>query len=168
MKPLSIEELKAMELGDWVWIVEKENAYPNNYFHGEYCHITPPYIDGLCDGWRGRGGCYKYSDFGTKWLAYKNKEQAECKGVLKNLICDIGDKVYIVKKICNCFSIDDGIIECITIMGNTIYYNWNSYDYRGEQIELWDEGEFTADDLGKSIFLDYKQAERKLKELRGE
>lgn len=85
MKPLSIEELKAMELGDWVWIVEKENAYPNNYFHGEYCHITPPYIDGLCYGWQGSGGCYKYSNYGTKWLAYKNKEQAECKGELVEL-----------------------------------------------------------------------------------
>lgn len=158
MKALSIEEIKQLKCGDCVWIKTNNSQYLRVNFSSEI--LSGETLCGI--------KTYYYADYNKTWLAYKNKEQAECKGVLKSLICDIGDKVYIVKKICNCFSIDDGIIECITIIGNTIYYNWNSYDYRGEQIELWDEGEFTADDLGKSIFLDYKQAEQKLKELRGE
>lgn len=77
MKPLTTEQLKALEVGDWVWVVEKEDAYPTHDFRGEYCRKVPPYLDGFCYGWNGFGGFYKYEDYGTKWLAYKNKERAE-------------------------------------------------------------------------------------------
>lgn len=164
MKALTIEEIKQLEKDDWLYLIRTE-PYDKREKYYKINRKNQNSLVFYCGS--GNEIAFSYEDYGKTWLAYKNKEQAECKGVLKSLICDIGDKVYIVKKICDCFSIDDGIIECITIIGNTIYYRWNSYDYRGEQIELWDEGEFTADDLGKSIFLNYKQAEQKLKELRG-
>lgn len=172
MKALSIEELKAMELGDWVWIVEKENAYPNNYFHGEYCHITPPYIDGLCYGWQGSGGCYKYSDYGTKWLAYKNKEQAECKGELVELPCNVGDKVYYLN-----------MHPSVSLKTNTIYEgkvvrfhilnSFNSLDMDVFlDIKIHNEYGTTeisnTKDFGVLVFKTKEQAEQKLKELRGE
>lgn len=85
---LTIEELKNLPLGEWVWIVESENAYTTHDFHGEYCRKVPPYLDGFCYGWQGSGGFYKYEEYSTKWLAYKNKEEAEGKSItLPYLLC---------------------------------------------------------------------------------
>lgn len=77
MKSLTIEELEALPIGDWVWVKVLKPDYSSRDYNGEYCRIVPPYTDGLCYGWQGSGGFYKYSDYGSKWLAYKNKEQAE-------------------------------------------------------------------------------------------
>lgn len=165
MKALSIEEIKQMEINDWLYLKRTE-PYDNRE---RYYSIKIKNIKSVVFGC-GEGGylAFSYDDYGKTWVAYKNKEQAECKGVLKNLICDIGDKVYIVNKDNTYRPIDEGIIDTIVIIEHDIIYEWNSYDYGCETIELWDEGEFTADDLGKSVFLDYEQAEQKLKELRGE
>ncbi|MCH5315446.1 MAG: hypothetical protein J1E81_06000 [Eubacterium sp.] len=70
MRPLTIEELKALPKGEWVWVVEI--GYTGNYHrvhsHHNICITT------VCE----RRYCYlKYSDYGTKWSAYKNKEIAE-------------------------------------------------------------------------------------------
>lgn len=73
---LTVDEIKALEVGDWVWIVETENAYPNHTYHGEYCRkIMSNYVDGFCYGWQGHSGHYSYSDYGKLWVAYKNKEE---------------------------------------------------------------------------------------------
>ena len=75
-KTLTIEELKALEVGDWVW-VEAINA-PNSLFRGYY-QIRPNAERSkliFC----GIEHDYSITDYGTKWLAYKNKEQAETKG----------------------------------------------------------------------------------------
>lgn len=75
MKPLTIEELKALKEDDWVWVIDKD--FDLNY----YANITKQGIDHIVV-W----GCsydeydLLYSDYGTMWLAYKNKEQAESKG----------------------------------------------------------------------------------------
>lgn len=74
MKPLTIDELKALEVGDWVWLIYLENndrEYAKIMSNGkdmmQFCTAfpLPPYI---------------YSDYGKTWLTYKSKEQAECKG----------------------------------------------------------------------------------------
>lgn len=76
MKPLTIEELKALEVGDWVWIVDcnsHRGDYKQIHFSGKNTmqfYRCPNEL--LC----------LYSDYGTKWLAYKNKEQAEAKVAL--------------------------------------------------------------------------------------
>ncbi len=90
MKPLTIEQLKSLEVGDWVWITTPTNS-------GEYYQI------GYSDYLENENVFVAYSlhyelnvlycDYGTKWLAYKNKEQAECKGEIVELPClrDIED-----------------------------------------------------------------------------
>lgn len=83
MNQLTIEQLKSLEVGDWVWVV-----YPNmNDYCSEYILKSNnsteerlySRVDTLEDG---RETFLLYSDYGTKWVAYKNKEQAEAKGDL--------------------------------------------------------------------------------------
>lgn len=76
MKPLTIDELKALEVGDWVWCIQKEprergymqkSDKSNEYFFDSKEWLCP------------------YSGYGKTWLAYKNKEQAESKGEIVEL-----------------------------------------------------------------------------------
>ena len=90
MKPLTIDELKSLEGGDWVWVItptnngeyyEKGFASDNEAFVGYSLHYQVEVL---------------YSDYGTKWLAYKNKEQAESNGEIVELPCliEIPYKVF--------------------------------------------------------------------------
>lgn len=88
MKPLTIEQLKSLEVGDWVWVytIDGGISYPSNegqyiriyhtkeYFVGERVNTDTAYVN-------------DYSDYGTKWVAYKNKEQAESRGEIVELPC---------------------------------------------------------------------------------
>lgn len=73
---MSVEEIKALEVGDWVWVINlpmaqgqyaqvEETKQFGRYFSGKFYNVIPI-----------------YSDYGKTWLAYKNKEQAESKGDL--------------------------------------------------------------------------------------
>lgn len=77
MKPLTIEELKALEVGDWVW-VEWETQDPidwRNVKQKAYFKIIEPENS---DSIRFNNFVpMNYSDYGKTLLAYKNKEQAE-------------------------------------------------------------------------------------------
>lgn len=64
MRPLTIDELRALKAGDWVWIVDFEDERNDFYFQLDYSDKT-------------NFGIYNYSNYGKTWLAYKNKEQAE-------------------------------------------------------------------------------------------
>ena len=83
MKALTIEQLKSLEVGDWVWItifnlgdmghlkpegyykkVESKGFYEEQFFRWEDKNFITG-ADGLT-----------YESYGTYWLAYKNKEQA--------------------------------------------------------------------------------------------
>lgn len=88
MKPLTIEQLKSLEVGDWVWIIDFEKTvYKPISDSGKYFQIhytgqnTLQFYNGNNDL------LVLFSDYGTKWLAYKNKEQAECKGEIVELPC---------------------------------------------------------------------------------
>lgn len=77
MKSLTIEELEALEVGDWVWVIDISDC--GNRSRGQYRQVDIKnkdaiMLDGRCYGSR------RYADYGTKWLAYKNKEYAEAKG----------------------------------------------------------------------------------------
>lgn len=72
MKPLTIEELKALPKCEYVYIVNKVygfgtyerkpiNANDKYFIHHSYTEDDR----------------YAYSDYGDKWVAYKNKEQVE-------------------------------------------------------------------------------------------
>lgn len=80
-KPLTIDELKALQVGDWVWVVKgNHRCYECKYLNDEIEFCS-----------RRLGAAYKYSDYGTKWLAYKNKEQAE-----RQSKYNVGDTVYFI------------------------------------------------------------------------
>lgn len=90
MKPLTIEELKALEVGDWVWVELIHRLEDVDKFtEGQYFQIHYGGINSI--------QCYKlggsnellllFSDYGTKWIAYKNKEQAES-GEKPAAMCD--------------------------------------------------------------------------------
>lgn len=78
MKPLSIEELKNLIIGTWVYLTDKD-GYLGRYVVKAEAPIEEDdktfNFDSLSGTWT-----YNYRYYGTKWLAYKNKEQAECKG----------------------------------------------------------------------------------------
>lgn len=83
-KPLSIEELKALQVGDWVWIDFGED------YIGKYCRKVDNSRDNefIYDTiWDCRGEVLAYSNYGKTWTAYKNKEQAESKGEWVELPC---------------------------------------------------------------------------------
>lgn len=84
MKALTIEQLKNLAVGNWVWaIIEQKDAEPMyGYFQKTADIDTSIFLDG-----RYVKQYFDYSDYGTKWLAYKNKEQAESKGEIVEFPC---------------------------------------------------------------------------------
>lgn len=85
MKPLTIEELKSLEVGDWVWLCGK---YENFGEYSEYRKIEKNYEDCLTFAVGVNSIHFKYSDYGKTWIAYKNKEQAETNGDIIELPCE--------------------------------------------------------------------------------
>lgn len=125
MKPLTIEEIKNLEVGDWVWVTNIHNEY------GRYERIkagNDKILSMVSDGtvrWE------HYSNYGTEWIAYKNKEQAEC------------DNSYDLLKV----KYEIVLKEYAKLKRKATKYN------------------FMTKTIDKEIT---KQAEQKLKELRGE
>lgn len=76
MKPLTIEELKALNVGDWVWIEFRIECMKKE----RKCYVQIPNDNEAIMEWNFTP--LKYSDYGNTWIAYKNKEIAECKGEL--------------------------------------------------------------------------------------
>lgn len=78
MKALTIEELKSLEVGDWVWVVYSKK--------GESCYEKIAGIDKTRVLFYGNDLSTTFSTYGTKWLAYKNKEQTETKGEIVEVV----------------------------------------------------------------------------------
>lgn len=78
-KPLTIEELKALQTGDWVWVVYHKEFGDEEFYS---CKLIsdklsiPNFIAGVR---------LSKSSYGKTWVAYKNKEQAEAKGRIVEL-----------------------------------------------------------------------------------
>lgn len=85
MKPLTIEELKALEVGDWVWIVDRQ---ANTNMYGKFTHSSS-YFEKFAFYFETAGYSMQLfeEDYSTKWQAYKNKEHAECKGQIVEFPC---------------------------------------------------------------------------------
>ncbi len=83
MKPLTIEELKNLKVGEWVWLTD-ETGHLGHYVAKADVFIKEDdktfNFDSLSGSWT-----RSYSLYGKSWLTYKNKEQAECKGELIEL-----------------------------------------------------------------------------------
>ncbi len=78
-KPLTIEELKALQIGDWVWIIDRANSSIGKYYKIVDGTAYAPRVNFL----RVISGMFDYAfrffDYGATWTAYKNREQAEGK-----------------------------------------------------------------------------------------
>ena len=73
-KPLTIKELKALPLGEWVWIVDKETPQHTGYYKIDLFAVSHLHlVQGLSKA------VIPFSTYGTEWFAYKNKEEAEGK-----------------------------------------------------------------------------------------
>lgn len=59
---------------------------------------------------------------------------------------------------------DSAEIDGIHIDENGIAFSWVQYEVGVDITELWDEGEFDIEDIGKTVFLTRKEAEQALKE----
>lgn len=156
MKPLTIEELKSLKVGDWVWILDfSKTVYKPISDSGSYYRIDDSGKNTDKELWchcSAIGHGFNYSDYGKTWLAYKNKEQAEAKGEIVELPCKLGQKLY-------------------AIISETIY------DAYAGEIILCEDGRFKFELLmsipirltfGENIFTDKIEAERHLAELKGE
>lgn len=74
-KPLTIEELKALKEDDWIYI--KDLEFGNDFYAtvtDTYLGESAKYINIASAGWYQE---FCFEAYGTEWLAYKNKEQAE-------------------------------------------------------------------------------------------
>ena len=90
MKPLTIEELKALEVGDWVWVVGLESG------HGYYRCIAPSKYGETAYSlreaflWCANDVMLSMKNYGKTWIAYNNKQEAEAKGEIvdtENTFC---------------------------------------------------------------------------------
>ncbi|MDE7089160.1 MAG: hypothetical protein K2O54_03490 [Prevotella sp.] len=71
---MTIEELKALPVGEWVWLKHKD-------YKDSYLRKASNNDNQFEFSW------FSYSDYGETWIAYKNKEEAECKGELFEFPC---------------------------------------------------------------------------------
>ena len=74
--------------------------------------------------------------------------------LLKNgvivLPCKVGDTVYPL----NADRRFKAFIERIVITAKGLEFEWVQYDVGVDCTECWDDGLFTVDDIGKTVFLD--------------
>ena len=116
---------------------------------------------------------WKYSDYATKWLAYKNKEQSEAKGEIVELPCKLEDTVCFFKRgydFENSKKIDiaEYTVKRIEFnsKGTLLSLNHRRNIYLEDYIiESLSENYI---DLGALYFCTKAEAERRLAELKGE
>lgn len=164
-KPLTIEELKALPVGDWVWMicireekhsdgfyVRKEGrAFNDIKFVFEHINSDDYEVD-------------YYADYGKTWLAYKNKEQAEAKGEIIELPCKVGDTVYLIysseQREPIPFVVDFIVTHKLREEERLFVYDSNGYGGRF--------GDCSKGNYVWYIGTNKSQAEARLKELKGE
>lgn len=161
MKPLTIEQLKALKVGDWVWVVnteKQESMYAkfshcyNSFGRMAYCFETVGYTFHLFE-----------EDYDTKWAAYKNKEYAEGKCV--ELLCRVGDTVYIPWVWNGESDVATLIVECIVMKDDGEDF-WLCLDLETDDYKFVIKyRNHLMSDYGKTWFTDKSAAERRLAEL---
>lgn len=67
---LTVEEIKKLPVGDWIWVVALSNR-GSQYF--QICYREQGIV------FEGKNYCIvpDFSGYNKDWIAYKNKEQAE-------------------------------------------------------------------------------------------
>lgn len=106
---LTVEELKALATGDWIWV-------DDGICEG-YRQITRNGTQGMCLGESDSLNTFTYSNYGTGWVAYKNKEQtvgtkSEVQEALQRVIGNI-EAYYEVQYP------QESLIEAVKIIGRS-------------------------------------------------
>ena len=157
---LTIEELKALPIGEWVWVVSK-----SLYRNGMYCTIDFRDDDeSACIlSSRINSQIYEFVDYDKTWTAYRNKEQAEAKRGVFEAPCKIGDTIYAIPS--------DAVYGL-----NMLHHNDNNKVYeqiidevrftrRGWYVMTCDLRDCQSDSsLGETWFFTKEEAEEKLQE----
>lgn len=147
MKPLTIEQLKALEIGDWVWVVCCiAGTYAMKINQSEKCleYQTIAEISYL-----------DYSDYGKTWLAYKNKEQAEAEGEIVELPCKVGDTIYYLTREEH-MRVIPFTVTAMRFVYDDGHFDWYLIDKTG--CGVW----------WKHCYVNKAEAERRFAELKGE
>lgn len=113
------------------------------------CHYSPP-----CDGDCGLCKNVEIYDEQIEHIA----DHLLANGVIVPP-CKVGDIVYFANESYH----DSAEIDGIHIDENGISFTWAQYDFGVDITELWDDGEFNIDEIGKTVFLTREEAERALK-----
>lgn len=85
-------------------------------------------------------------------------EKAEAEGRMTVLPCKVGDIVYFDAVGYH----DSAEIDGIHIDENGTVFTWVQYEVGVDITELWDEGEFDIEEIGKTVFLTREEAEQAL------
>ncbi len=155
MKPLTFEELKALPCGEPVWLIPQGPIpYAEKYYYkNDSEDIDETHEIALYDEHDEDDVIVTDSDYGTKWLSYKNKECAEAQGEIVELPCALG---------CTVYTLDDDKIEEWEVIG-VLVQDSDAY------IKIFNKQSFICKLWGvKSIFFNKSVAEARLQELRGE
>lgn len=116
-------------------------------------------MDGHCTrGCHEEGGCTKGCHILKMYKKLADYEDAEEQGLLIRMPCKVGDTVYEPRPDRGFISVYE--ITLITISGTNIFYKWMLVDGIYSNLDG-----FSNDKIGKTVFLTYEEAERKLKEL---
>lgn len=107
-----------------------------NCFMSEVCDLNNKIFAGLI------GKCKYFKD----------------KSKIVELPCKVGDTVYITGEKYPCE------ITEVVIDKYGIHFNWLSFERSYELTELWNNGDFTVDDISKTVFLTKEAAEQALRE----
>lgn len=78
--------------------------------------------------------------------------------------CKVGDTVYFPNESYHMAAEIDGIY----IDEQGVHFSWVQYDVGVEITELWDEGEFDIEEIGKTVFLTFEEFEKALTEKRAD
>lgn len=148
-KPLTIDELKALPNGDWVWIVYTPSG------NGHYDMIEEHGEEAVLMRDDGYHFAYKYKDYGKLWITYKNKEQAE-----RQTKYNVGDMVwYLHMKGYGCTSEEAREIVVNSDIVKRIYAGKTKTTYYLKNISCGiDE---------KYLYKSEREAQQRLKELQG-
>ncbi len=155
MKPLTIEQLKSLEVGDYIWY-ERLGTNTKGYIKK---NTTSP--DVFC---MFIGHPVDYSDYGKTWLAWKNKEQAECKGEIVELPCKVGDTVYVINY--QWLKYREYKVRAIEIRTSDIFFTLT--DDLGDKFRVkgvWAE-QVSINSFKDEWFLTREEAEKRLEELK--
>lgn len=163
-KPLTVKELKALKVGDWVWIICPlgcDGIYACKSDDSTDTHFADSneFIEFECDKTLGFG----YDSYGTGWIAYKNKEQAEAKGKIVELPCAIESDIFIKH--------ENGI-EVTQVVAMTLYEDIGFLHLaNNKEIKVWfKDGHYSngVERFESDFNFTFDKPKAKLRKLKGE